>query len=189
MQYEALVQQMLQVCHKQPDSLRVSSFNSLGTFLLPDVYERFLQSYPEIGLKIQDMKLAAASESIRSGSTDLAFTTGKLSYDEQVRQTLAFVEPMVLICGAGTPYHEPVTEDQLSLRHEVYVEWSSRFACWHQQMFGGVHPQFSISIMAHLQQFMEHEHCWAIVPVSVAFGLARTCNVRRMATAFCSAGA
>lgn len=183
-QYEALVQQMLQVCHKQPESLRVSSLNSLDTFLLPDVYERFLQNYPEIGLEIQDMEMEAASQSIRNGTTDLAFTTGTLD-DKQIAQTLAFVEPMVLICGINAPYNEQVSPEQLSLRHEVYVEWSNRFARWHQQTFGDLHPQISISIMAHLQQFMDREHCWAIVPVSVAAGLvARRCEIRQLKTTF-----
>ncbi len=183
LQYEALVEQMLQVCQKQPNSLRVSSLNSLGTFLLPDVYERFLQSYPEIGLEIQDMEKEAACQSIRSGNTDLAFTTGRPN-DQDITRTPAFSEPMVLIVGTGSTYHEPVTPDQLSLRHEVYIEWSGRFARWHHQLFGSVHPQISISIMAHLQQFMERENCWAIVPVSVATGLSRTCKVQRLTTAF-----
>ncbi len=182
-QYETIMKQMQQVCRKQPESLRVSSLNSLDTFLLPEVYERFLQNYPEIGLEIQDMELAAASQSIRDGNTDLAFTTGKQS-DPLITQTPAFTEPLVLICGIDAPYREPVTIDQLSPKYEVYVEWNNRFARWHQQQFGDVHPQISISIMAHLRRFMDRESCWAIVPVSVAEGLCRGGEARRMTTAF-----
>lgn len=182
-QYESLMLQMQQVCRNQPKSLRVSSLNSLDTYLLPDVYERFLQTYPEIGLEIQNMELELASESIRNGMTDLAFTTGN-NRDERLTQTLAFVEPMVLICGAQATYEEPVKADKLSPRHEIYVEWSSRFAQWHQHTFGSSHPQLTISIMAHLMQFMEREQCWAIVPVSVAVGLEKACGVRRLRTAF-----
>ncbi len=182
-QYEALIEKMKQVCQKSPESLRVSSLNSLDTFLLPDVYERFLQTHPEIGLEIQDMEMPAAGQSILDGNTDIAFTTGRLT-DIPLKQIPVFTEPMVLICQNAEDYHSPVTAEQLSLRNEVYVEWSTRFAHWHQQAFGDVHPQITISIMAHLQRFMEREHCWAIVPISVAEGLARSCNIKQVKTAF-----
>lgn len=183
-QYERLTAQMRQVCRKQSGSLRVSSFNSLGTYLLPAVYERFLQTYPQINLEIQDMELEAASRSILNGTTDLAFTAGNIS-NRMLVQTPALSEPMVLICSAHADYQEPVALDQLSLRNEVYIEWSSRFGRWHQQTFGSnVQPQISIAIMAHLQRFMDREQCWAIVPVSVADGLSQDCSIRRLETTF-----
>lgn len=181
-QYEALVEQMQQVFRKRPGNLRVSSLNSLDTFLLPEVYKRFLQSHPEIGLEIQDMELAAASQSILEGGTDIAFTTGRLN-NQNIRQTAAFTEPLVPICATDAPYPNIVSLDQLLPRHEVYIEWSHRFARWHQQTFGD-HPQLSISIMAHLQQFLDREHGWAIVPVSVATGLVQSGVVRRLQADF-----
>ena len=183
LQYEAIVERMQQVCHKQPRSLRVSSFNSLDTFLLPEVYERFLKNYPEIGLEIQDMDSPVSSQSILDGNTDLAFAAAKIN-DDRIKQIPAFSEPLVLITGKNSVYREPIAAEQLSPRHEVYIEWSSRFAHWHQQIFGGAHPQISVSIMSHLQQFLDRERGWAIVPVSVAVGLARSCDIKQAQTAF-----
>lgn len=180
--YEALTQEMKQVCRQMPAHLRVSSLNSVDTFLLPEVYERFLQKYPETRLEIRDMEGEAASLSIRSGGTDLAFTAGKIT-EEGVRQTPAFAEPMVLI-STGSDLREPVQPEALPLRSEVYIEWSRQFAHWHQQLFDGARPQLRISIMSHLQQFLDREHFWAFVPVSVAMGLAKTRPIRRLATAF-----
>lgn len=181
-QYETLVKQMGQVCLEMPTCLRVSSLNSVDTFLLPAVYERFLQRYPDIKLEIQDMERSAASISIRNGDTDLAFTSGKNTSDG-IKERPAFVEPMVLI-SSGVGLKEPVPKDALSVGNEVYIEWSTQFAHWHQQMFGEVHPQISVSIMSHLQQFMEHNDFWSVVPVSVAIGIGKICPVRRLATAF-----
>ena len=181
-QYESLVRQMQQVCRGMPSSLRVSSLNSVDTFLLPAVYERFLQKHPDIKLEIQNMERAAATISIQNGDTDLAFTSGK-NVDESLRQRLAFVEPMVLICS-GMQLQEPVCLEQLSPRQEVYVAWSPQFVLWHQQVFGREHAQISISIMSHLQKFMEREDVWAIVPVSVAIGVEKSCPVRRLKMEF-----
>ena len=181
-QYEALVKQMKQVCRETPECLRVSSLNSIDTFLMPAVYEHFLQKCPDIKLEIQDMERQAASESILNGMTDLAFTSGK-NTNVRLKQTLAFIEPMVLIYS-GTEFTEPVQQKQLSLRNEVYIEWSTQFAQWHQQLFGEVHPQISISIMPHLQQFLERKNYWAFVPISVAIGLEKVCPIRQLTTVF-----
>lgn len=181
-QYEALVREMMQVCRKQPDKLRVSSLDSLDTFLLPRVYDRFLQKYPQIGLELQDMDLEPASLSIHAGATDIAFTTG-VNGDRALQQTRLFTEPMVIICGGNTSLESPVTARQLASVPEVFIEWSSEFTRWHQQALG-LRPKLSISIMNHLQQFMEKGSCWSIVPVSVAVGLAERLPIRQVEASF-----
>lgn len=183
LQYEALLAQMQQVCRPQTVELRVSSFNSIGTYLLPAVYQRFLRAHPHIRLEIQDMELDAAIRSIQSRTTDIAFTAGKVT-DSLLRQTPVFSEPMVLIASADSDYREPVTAGQLDISEEVYIEWTRSFARWHRQFWGSDQPQIRISIMAHLQQFITQKRRWAIVPISVADGLARDGKVRCLSTAF-----
>ena len=181
-QYEALMKQMQQVCQKTPAVLRVSSLNSVDTFLLPAVYELFLQRYPDMNLELQDMDYTAASVSIQNGDTDLAFTS-TMKINENLKKTMAFVEPMVLISSVKD-WEEPVRKEMLSLRNEVYIGWSSQFEQWHQETFGHAHPQLSVSIMLHLQKFMEREKYWTIVPISVAKGLEKTCSIYRLETDF-----
>jgi DNA-binding transcriptional LysR family regulator len=182
LQYEMLMQKMVQVFKKSPEKLRVSSLDSLDTFLLPQVYEKFLQAYPHIRLEIQDMDVEPASQSIHAGATDLAFTTGP-NTDRGLKQTLLFLEPMVLVCSEDAPLSGTVDTEQLASVPEVFIEWSSAFTRWHQQSLGLL-PKLSISIMNHLQQFLEKGNCWSIVPISVAYGLERRCKIRRLATAF-----
>ena len=182
LQYETLMQKMMQVCKKSPEKLRVSSLDSLDTFLLPQVYEKFLQTYPHIRLEIQDMDVEPASQSIHAGATDLAFTTGP-NTDRGLKQTLLFLEPMVLVCSEDAPLEGTVCTEQLAQVPEVFIEWSSAFTRWHQQSLGLL-PKLSISIMNHLQQFLEKGNCWSIVPISVAYGLEQRCKIRRLETEF-----
>lgn len=182
-QYETLLEKMQNICHKPDQILRVSSFNSIGTYLLTAVYERFMQTNPQIRLEIQDMELEAAIHSIQEDKTDLAFTCGRVK-DSYFVQKPVFSEPMVLITSMVSAYREPVELHQLSLTDEVYIEWSSAFARWHQQMFGPDRAQICISIMAHLQKFIEQKQHWAIVPVSVAEGLEQEGVARRLETVF-----
>lgn len=180
--YESLMKRMERVCRQRPRFLRVSALNSLGTYLLPEVYEMFLRLYPEVELQIQDMELEAACRSIHEGHTDIAFTAGKKE-DSLLICRPAFSEPMVLI--SAMPLTEPVSKETLSVRDEVYVEWNTGFARWHQRTFGlETQPQISIAIMEQLRRFMSRKDCWAIVPVSVAAGLEQTCRFHRFVTDF-----
>ena len=182
-QYEEILDKMQHIFHQQGGTLRVSSFNSIGTYLLPAAYERFLTKNPQIHLEIQDMELAAALRSIHEDKTDLAFTCGKTK-DSTLTTTPLFSEPMVLVCAKGADYSQPVSVGQLSLANEVYIEWSNSFARWHQQVFGSEQPQICISIMVHLHKFIGQKQHWAIVPVSTAKELEKEGLVRRLQTDF-----
>lgn len=179
LRYEELIGQMHSVFSKQPKKLRVSSLNSLDTFLLPQVYERFLQEHPETELEIQDMELALASRSIHTGDTDIAFTTGK-SNDKALKQTLVFCEPMVIVCSNNLNYDTPVTPEQLLCSQEVYVEWNTNFIKWHSEILCDTHPKLTVAIMSHLKQFLSHKLCWSIVPISVAKGLAQDIDIKKI---------
>lgn len=170
LQYETLVNKMQQVCRRTQTTLRISSINSLATYILPAVYELFLQRQPGIHLELQNMKLPEVGSSIQSGDTDWALTAGKTT-DNTLLQTPIFSEPMVLIRSHNANYTELSNPAFLPLDEEVYIQWNEDFAKWHQQFLGEKRPQIQVSIMAHLKHFMERERCWAIVPVSVAHGL------------------
>lgn len=176
-QYEAIVNQMNQLCKSQPLSLRVSSLNSLGSYLLPSVYEVFLQQYPDAELEIQDMELSHACVSIQRGQTDIAFTT-KAADSPGVKSFPIFSEPMVLVLPRETTPRTPVALAGLSSRNEVYVPWCGAFVSWHQELFGlCVQPQVSISIMEQLRLFMKRPHSWAVVPASVALGMEKDIRI------------
>ncbi|MBO5867282.1 MAG: LysR family transcriptional regulator [Oscillospiraceae bacterium] len=182
LEYEALIQKMQNISKEQQEKLRVSSLDSLDTFLLPQVYESFLQQYPHIRLELQDMDVGPASESIHAGTTDLAFTTAP-NTDRGLKQTLLFHEPMVLICSTDAPLEGVVSRTQLAAVPEVFIDWSQAYVRWHQQTLG-ILPKLSVSIMSHLQQFLEKGNCWSIVPASVAYGLEQRCAIRRLETVF-----
>lgn len=181
-QYDQIITQMEQLCGKDHLCLRVSSLNSLGTYVLPAVYEAFLQEYPGIELEIQDMELAPACKSISCGRTDLAFATAAGS-EPGTKGALAFSEPMVLICERNAAYPSPVNLKNLPLRNEVYVPWCAVFDQWHQEVFGvGTQPHVSISIMEQLKLFIKRKDSWAIVPSSVAAGLEQVADIIRCDT-------
>lgn len=180
-EYEKLIQKMQSLGSRQADILRVSCFNSLGTYLFPEVCQLFLQTNPNVSLETQDMEIAAACQSILQAETDLAFTAGHVS-DSQLRQIPVFLEPMVLVCAGAAAGKEPVKLLELPHQEEVFVPWSYDFSRWHQKTFHIIRPQLGASMMPQLRKFLEGEGRWSIVPVSVAKGLARECVIREVET-------
>ena len=181
LQYESLIQKMHNLGKTAQTTLRISCFNSLGTYLFPGAYQLFLQKNPEISLQMQDMELVAASQSILQGETDLAFTAGSIS-DSRLQQIPAFSEPMQIICSADSRWQTPTVFSDLPAQEEVYVQWSHQFEQWHQLQLGESHPQLCVSIMAQLRQFLNQKDRWAIVPMSVAKGLENECSIRFLET-------
>lgn len=180
-EYEALVDKMQKLGDRQKATLRVSCFNSLGTYLLPSVYKLFLQTNPQISLQTQDMEIHAASQSILAGETDLAFTAGHIS-DNRLQQIPVFSEPMVLVCAADAELPSNVALSALPPEKEVSVQWNHSFTLWHEKALGNAHPKLCVSMMAQLRQFLERGDRWAIVPVSVAKGLAAEISIRQLET-------
>lgn len=184
LQYTELWSQMKGVFKTAPNRLRISSLNSLDTFLLPQVYDNFLQQNPDVELEIQSMDLSAARHSILSGCTDLAFTTGNI-HDKSLNQTIILKEPMTIVFNKNLSLNSPANPQDLLAHQELFVDWSSDFTDWHNEIFGDSHPKLTVSIMSHIKMFLESKHCWAIVPVSVATGLEKDSNlISRLATDF-----
>lgn len=181
-QYEELISKMKALGNANQTTLRISCFSSLDTYLLPAVYKRFLQTNPQFSLQTQDMDITPASQYILQGNSDLAFTSGHIFHRQLLRIPI-FFEPMVLISTTDSPMQAPVMQSDLSIRNEIFVGWSPDFSLWHQKVFGKIQPQLKVSSMVQLQQFLEQEKGWSIVPISVAKGLAATGNIRQLETA------
>ena len=66
-EYEGILDRMQRLCATEPMKLRVSSIHSVGTYILPAVYDAFMQQYPEIELIIQDMEFEKVRKSVVQG--------------------------------------------------------------------------------------------------------------------------
>lgn len=187
--YQELVRKMFAVPEESAaKKLRVSSINSVGTYLLPTVYERFMQSYPEVRLEIQDMEAEMACPKILRGATDLAFATENREPD-QIDSFPVLMEPMAFICAADSSYPGVIEQEMLEVKNEIYIKWSEEYAQWHRSVFGAnPAPQIRLEIMGQLQRFVKKKDSWAIVPVSVAEGLAETPGIRSCRMAFRAPG-
>ena len=166
------------------EKLRISAINSVGNYLLPPVFDRFMEKYPRVQLTIQDMEAERVSLSIALGKTDIAFTTAKVQTDEIVA-TRFLADPMTIICAADSPYPNTVTLEQLPPEEEVYVMWCAENEFWHQSTFGADPPSYlCLELMGQIPFFVARPNKWAIVPQSVADSLADMPGIRRCRPSF-----
>ena len=151
--------------------LRVSAFNSVGSYLLPPVYRRFTQSWPNIRLEIEDMATVGAMRAFAQGRLDVAFST--LNENNEYVVAIPFLsEPMAFLCAAGADYPDLVSLTDLSMEHEVYSFWSAEIRQWHQSALGSdVEPKVRVELTSQIQPFIAQPGAWAIVPQSIADAL------------------
>ncbi len=186
LRYETLMGQMSQVCHEEPPRLRISALNSLGAYILPEIYDSFMKLYPDVDVELQDVGLelqdaqTTVIRSVLSGQIDVAMTVGRVDQSVLKQKTL-FYEPIVLVSSRELP--EPVSMEVLIPEKQVYAVWCDRFVSWYQRACG-IRPQVRVSIMEQLRRYMEMGDHWAFVPESVATGLEQAGCVRRYRTAF-----
>ena len=119
--YQKIIDEMMEIgkTSKTP-KLRVSSINSMGTYLLTPAYENFLQKMPDVVLEIQDMATDSVYISMENGFTDLGFTVSRRENRKTVTYP-AFSEPMVFICPYNADYPDVIELNMLDIKNEVYI--------------------------------------------------------------------
>ena len=178
LQYQRTVQQMLAVGGRGArEVLRVASSNSVGAYLLPPVYERFLSQVPQVQLQIQEW-VETGAELGADQAADLAFSV----LDAPISGLSAIPilsEEMIFLCAAGADYPETVPLDALRVEDEVHIAWSTDFTLWHENTFSHALPPITLETMEQLRFFLSQRQNWAVVPASVAAGIASGIQVQR----------
>lgn len=180
LQYQEIIEKMNALgSSKTPSQLRIASFNSVGSYLLSPVYERFIQNYPHVQLIIQDLSTPIACRQIEQDQTDLFFSTEHINTD-QIIAVPFLSEPMVLVCSEASTYPNTISLNMLTPQDEVHIRWCTDFNRWYQSNFGNQSEQhIRIELADQFRYFMHRPNCWSIVPQSVAKELTSFTNIRQ----------
>lgn len=185
LQYQNIIEKMESVGKGDlQERLHVSAINSVGNHLMPPIFERFTEKYPQIRLTVQDMEAEMACASILRGKTDLAFTTANVQTD-QIMATPFLADPMTILYAADLTLPDQAALEDLSLENEVYIKWSAEYAYWHRATFGAdLVPRIELELMGQIELFVSKPGKWAFVPKSVADNLCRHSDLRQSKPAF-----
>ena len=159
--------------------LRTASFSSIGSYLLPPVFERFTQCYPDTRLEITDIIAPASTNAIIRDELDIAFSTMSIS-TEHITSIPFLLEPMTFLCAANSGYPDTVFLQELSTANEVYSHWCADVQQWHQAAFGAdAEPKVRLELMSQIHLFTAQPDAWTIVPYSVAKDLQNAPDLRQ----------
>ena len=166
--YMDIVRQMKELKGKRYEKrLRVTSINSIGTYLLMPVYERFMKNYPEVFLRVSEYNNDRSKPVIQKGQTDLLFSPNRFISDE-IESFPIFTEPILLICSADSDYPETITINDLPEEKEIYINWDDGYDAWHRTYFRNTYPRLDVDNMEQLRYFLRQKDRWAFVSGSGA---------------------
>lgn len=180
--YQDIVRKMFNIGgHKRV--LRVSSVESVGTFIMTLVYERFMARRPDVVLEIENMDTKEAYENVQSGFIDLALYSNIKNFPK-LKYVPMFSEKLVFICETDNEMGDLIQLKRLDVKDEVYIPWSDSFEDWHGAFFGNNQdPYIKIELISQLEHFVMKKGTWAIVPSTVANGLIKSGKVVKKQTA------
>ena len=169
-EYRHIVEEMLLI-GKHKEKLRISTIDSIGTYLLPKAYERFMDKRPDVMLEIQDLDTKGSYENVSKGFTDIALATSVRNFP-RVELQAVFSEEMTLVCSADNSLGDKVALEDLEIKNEIFIFWEESFVEWHEANIGQQEDtKIRIELMSHLEYFLRKKDSWAIVPVSIVKGL------------------
>ncbi len=172
--WEQLWQETLAAAgQRQSRVLCVAAIQSVNTYILSEVYERFAAQLPDIRLKLLIRHSDEAYHLIESGGAEAAFVT-KPQYSKRVEAIPLFAERMLWVSSGSTSSARTVRPTDLEAADEVLLDWHREYLQWHDYWFGESSvPKVFTDDMSVMERFLQAGGCWSIMPVSAARTLKR----------------
>ena len=148
--------------------LNIASIGSISTYILPEVFVKFMKSNPNRRLSFHNYHSHESYKYVEKGLIDIAIISDDM-YSKNVITIPLFSEPMVFVCSNMSVYEGDIDPKQLSVENEIRLPWNPEFDLWHEYWFGNI-PNYKIFLdqMSLLEEFLTIKDTWAVVPMSVA---------------------
>lgn len=158
-------------------NLNVTAIGSLITYIFPSVFQKLLRKNEDLSLSIQNQHSYEAYGFVESGFTDIAFISNPM-HSKSIETIPAFREPMLFVAGKNINLPTEIHPSKLDVTHEIKIPWSPQFEIWHDYWFGShAKPRVILDQMSMMEYFLDSQNNWAIVPVSVAYKIAKVVDV------------
>ena len=146
----------------------VASVSSLIAFLLPGVFEAFMEQEDDCALHVTNAHSEDAYTRVSSKQVDMAFVTDPL-HSTQVRTTLFFQETLCLVAGDKLNLPGKLTLSELDTAQEIMTQWDKEFTSWHNYYFAtSSKSRIHLDEMVFLEHFMKSGTYWAFMPLAAA---------------------
>ena len=116
--------------------LHVIAAYTANQYILPPVYQRFLERELPVNLWVESMRTDQAVSAVARGDADMAIVDGGLHYDLQIEAKPLFREGFFLVLPKTVALHEPVEATALHVQDEILIYGQPEIQQWHDYWFG-----------------------------------------------------
>lgn len=116
--------------------LHVIAAYTANQYILPAVYQRFLERELPVNLWAESMRTDQAVSAVARGDADMAIVDGGLHYDLQIEAKPLFREAFFLAVPQNMILPEPVEATALRVQDEILVYGQPEILQWHDYWFG-----------------------------------------------------
>lgn len=148
--------------------LNLESIVSVSTYILGPVLRRFLREDARVRVQYHNCRSIMGYEDVALGMADLAFISDDM-FHRRVETVPAFREPMVLVMNRAEAPERPIHPTMLDPARAVRMPWNPECDQWHDYWFGAdALPTVLLDHMAWMEDLLQDEGAWAVMPTSVA---------------------
>ena len=165
--------------HSDNVKLDISAVDSINSYILPEVYKRFMSRKLPVSLGIHTIHSNEAYRLIESREIDMAFIALPM-YSNNIDTEPFFYEKLCLICSKDRFKDEKITPDMLDVKKEIRLPLGPHFSVWHDYWFGeNAQSMANIDTIGLIENFVAGSDSWAIVPSFVAGRMEKQGRIER----------
>ena len=116
--------------------LHVIAAYTANQYILPPVYQRFLERELPVNLWVESMRTDQAVSAVARGDADMAIVDGGLHYDLQIEAKPLFREGFFLVVPKTVALTEPVEATTLHVQDEILIYGQPEILQWHDYWYG-----------------------------------------------------
>ena len=116
--------------------LHVIAAYTANQYILPPVYQRFLERELPVNLWVESMRTDQAVSAVARGDADMAIVDGALHYDLQIEAKPLFREGFFLVVPKTVALTEPVEATTMHVQDEILIYGQPEILQWHDYWYG-----------------------------------------------------
>lgn len=149
--------------------LHVIAAYTANQYILPPVYQRFLERELPVSLWVETMRTYEAVTAVARGDADMAIVDGGLHYDLQIEARPLFRESFFLVVPLDLELPDTVHPSMLHVEDEILVSGQPEILQWHDCWFGvDARPLLYTDIPQLAETLPSCGRRWIICPAAAA---------------------
>lgn len=170
---------------KKRQKLRISVIESVMHYSMPQMFQTFMERFPEVHITLTSYYSQEAYRMIQQGRLDVAIV-GRLIINpgDRVSVIPLYADPWVFACAAASDYPDPMPLSRLIPEEQLFMFTNEKAEWLDLRLPNPSYSKFTGDTAAFYSETMFTGRTWAIIPASIGAALAGRgfCRICRLET-------